>query len=179
MKEKIMILINNEPKKFTGGRVKSLCKFLTHDRINKLESVDFNISGLTKEIADNSNLTRLRKKLGSILSLEGRAAMVILPHMNSYILDVMRVSYYDVIGKYEKHIIGTTGAVHIKDGTEFTVYTEYKYINGKPHVSSYYIDEDGDKNMVRIETSFDTDFLPVELFFNNEDRTSDIEYAGA
>lgn len=179
-----MDITNNEQnKKLTGGRVKSLIMNKANDVTNKLESFPFNLTDQTIiESLENSDFKRLRRKMGKLLSVKGKAAMYAIPHKGMYITDVMEVTNYSTIGKLEVCVEGTNGSVVVRNGVTYPVHSSLKFIDNKPTISTYveYLDAEG--MTMREDLSepyvYPGDRLPVEVFLNNEEGISDIEYAG-
>lgn len=175
------VIVNENVQKIKGARVKSLIKKLTLDKINKLESMP--IQGLSDEInalLNISNFKIIRKRLGKILSLEGKGAYIILPYKDSYILDVMSIDDYSAIGKEEIEIIGRSGKTYIYENCEYPIITKLYFDNNKPTLTRYIevIDEkDNSRMVVTIEEDFvydNIDFLPAKIFSNNAELVSDI-----
>ncbi len=178
--DSLLNLFGKEKNKIRGNRARSLIKKKIRNQINKLEAKPFDIqSQKITEVLHNSDIVRLRRKLGAILSMEGKAALVILPFKNTYIVDVIKVSDYVAIGKMEQRVTGFSGAVYIHDGVDYPIFSEYSYNEeGQPILRRYIEIEDEGQFVIQEDVVFNgLAFLPVEVFFNNEDRLGDVAYA--
>lgn len=174
------LLINKTKHKLEGGRVPSLIKQIAKEKVNQLESVPFsNIDDDVNAILDNSDSLNLREKLGTKLSLLGKAALCILPFGNSYILDVLEVSTFTRIGKTEFMIEGTTQATFQYDGTNYPVYTKFTLEGGNNVISRYIKPTSSAEPVVVAEDiRVECPTLMAKLFTNNIDMESDVNHFG-
>lgn len=178
------ITFNNEETELKGSRVHSIIKQNINDKVNKLEVVPFQLTNPAIQTAlDNSNAAVLRKKVGRILAEEGDAAVFILPFQNTFILDAMHVESFSQVGKYNMEVTGRSGKNFIYQGQEYPIFTKYSYQNKQVTLSRYIelVNSDKSTSMIEVEKNITFSWLkelPVEIFLNNEERKSDIEYAG-
>lgn len=164
-----------------GSRVKSLINKKADQMKNKLESKPFDGVEAFQEILENSDFTRLRHKIARRLSKNGETALCIIPHEDTFILDILDNITYTMIGKMEKMVYGTTGAVYTENGVDYLLWTKYEFVDGVPSLSRYIEleDEEGQINKTYIDEPIfftNTNSLPVEVFFNNSEKNSDVEY---
>lgn len=178
----INIYTNNyKNKKYKGSRVLSLKKQNTNNKINKLESVPFDITNsVIQDTLDISDFQRKRRKLGRYLSEKGDAAMFIFPHMDMMMIGVLKDIRYSIVGKMEMWVEGTTEATYTYDDVDLPIITRIFYNDqNKPTLSRYVVLEDNEKFVIEEDYVYENMVrLPVEVFYNNEEKQDDITYAG-
>lgn len=144
-----------------------------------LESTPFKNVDQFKEIFKRSGIENVRLTLGKLLSAQGKAALIILPVNNTYILDVMQVTSYSRIGSVDIMIEGTTGYNIQHDGTNYLLYTKYELTPENTTRISRYIKTDKNGMVQVYEDKFiEGNMLMAKLFTNNDELLSDIEDAG-
>lgn len=174
---------NLKDKKHMGERAVSLVQMNAVDKVNKLETVPFNITDESiNKILMNSEFESVRERLGYILSVEGQAIVLTLPYKNTYLVEVLRVSDYTRVGRFNTMLEGYSGKQVQHNGVEYQLYTRLSFVNNVPTLSRFIkdVDEQGEELEVEwgVDFTFETEELPGELFFNNQAKVSDIEYAG-
>ncbi len=174
----------NKKPNFSSERATSIIKLKARSMVNVLESVPFDLNGeKTKKILSDSGFNKVRRKLGSGLSYKGEYAVGVLPINDSYVIDTFEVVNYTMVGQVELVVEVQSGSSHIVNGVAYPIYTKYYYVNNKPALTRYIklptIDggEDFEIQEIGEVFFFDCQRIPVEVFSNNEDDESDIEYA--
>lgn len=176
------ITFNEKKTTLNGSRVKSIIKKLENTKTNKLEMVPFKgLGAKITETLDNSDFTKVRKLNSKQMIRNGMSAMFAFPHDGGFLVDTMCVIDYLIIGKKEYMVKGSTGKTYNYGGQEYPIITEVKYVNGVPTLSRY-IDVESRKGIESIsieeDYTYKANVLPVEIFWNNEEKLSDIDLTG-
>lgn len=175
-----MVFGKDKNNKYPGSKMKSIITQNAIFKTNKLEVVPFAIeSEKVNEILNFSGFNQLRRKLSRTLIEKGEAALALLPHQDTYIIVVLNDLTYSTIGKQEEWVVGTSGSTVVVNGQELAVWTKLYYKEGLPTVNRFVKlpdSEDGEIMVTVEDITYPTTLLPVELFFNNELKLSDVDY---
>lgn len=166
-------------KEYSNRRSDSLLKQNAIDKTQKLETIEFNINNETiQNIMENSEFPIVRQKLGALTHLKGSAILMLLPFRNTYIIDALQTVSYRKVGKFIIEMTGWSGAMQEYNGEDYNLYTKLWFNeNNKVELARYIIDEDnqeiiiGEKFIYKGLTE-----LPGQLFFNNNEMESDIDF---
>lgn len=176
-----MKIFNEQRLEGEGTRAFSLLEQNAEMKVNKLESVPFEITNKTiLTLLDNSEFDIIREKVGYSLSMRGKTAVAILPHQTGYILQQMEVSNYSKVGKFITEISLNSGTEYTDDdGKSRILFTKYYFDDdGIPTLTRYFVNDIQEEVEVGEEFKFtDMTLLPVEMFINNHKVKSDKEAA--
>ncbi len=161
----------------------SLELFISQDSTNKLDSREQLIDGVElnnyqpfKEVFHRSRWRRLRKRLGKLLSLQGKAAVSIEIVDDIPYLELNQVHSYRMIGNRLLEFWGTTDIMHEYDNNLYPVYTKWYFKEGGVYKEYTYKTKDSGWLLYADPIHLkDIDYIPVGMFFNNEDGLSDID----
>lgn len=177
------LLKTKQKKEYTGSRVESIVKQNANYKTQKLEMKPFNITNpVIKNVLDQSDFGKIRKKLSKELILKGLAALVAVPHNGTFYITILKDIEYSALGKTELWVQGSTHGTFIEDNQAYEINVRVYYNEaGKATIDRYIkMIRDGEtieKNIAETYV-YDTPVLPVEIFVNNEDEVSDVEYFG-
>lgn len=160
---------------------KTLLKHKAIDSANKLESIPFKIKNeKIKQILENSDFETIRKQLGQEISLNGIAALVIVPHGDTFYITPMNlILSYELLGKNELKLEGSNVQFGTNNPTTIKLWVE----NGVSKLA-FYIYERNKKGQMEQKQERIYSFpklgnrLAAELFWNNSDKSPDWEYFG-
>ena len=170
------MLNENFIKQFKGKRALSLIKQNALDKVNKLETIPFEINDeKIQKVIEASDFEHIREKLGLSLSLLGKGSLVVLPYRNSYIIEFLEVTSYSKIGSHLISLCGTSGMSITIDGASLPVYTEIALDGGTPKLRRYYIFKE-ERVEYGEEYIYEMNDIPAQLFLNNHEKESDVEY---
>lgn len=164
------------------NRGASIIKLKARTMINALESKPFNFENeKIQNILDDSNTYTVRRKLSSLLTHEGKAAVGIVPGGKSYLLVVYKVLNFNLEGNIEKMIEGETESTYYYEGRDYPIIAKWYFKDNTPILERYIkIPKDENEIIVPIGNPHvfkSINYLPIELFINNEDMEGDAKYA--
>lgn len=160
----------------------SIVKKIAQLSANKVIS-SRDIVGIPSEFADSVKVSKLKtilKRMEKELSIRSRYALVSIIIDDRPFFITAKPSSWKIVGNtIENIVLFTDNFVEIGESLH-QLYLEFNLVGGKVIKSNFYIDEEtSEKVKYGEDITYPGDKIPVELFENNEDGTSDIENGSA
>lgn len=146
------------------------------DTTNKLESVPF-----SHPLFKNVYEIPFRQEMSMELSLHGECGIGLIESDFGWIPVIVKEPVYSAVGKNLISVRGITG-LYTYENTVYDLYTCWEFENGKVKISrSIEIKSKKETRIVIIDDAtgiYDFNVLPVEVFKNNFESKSDVDFYG-